>query len=65
MVTFRVPVSPDLLGWAADRSGRTRDELEHRFPQLDSWEKGERQPTYRQLEDFCASHFHSVSEFFS
>jgi len=57
MVTFRAPVSPELLTWAADRSGRTRVELERRFPQLNSWESGARQPTFRQLEDFVKATF--------
>lgn len=64
MVTSRVPVSSDLLAWAAERSGRTRDDLESRFPQLASWEKGERQPTFRQLEDFARATFTPFGTFF-
>lgn len=64
MVTFRVQVSPELLGWAADRSGRTREDLEHRFPQLDSWEKGDRQPTFKQLEQFALATFTPFGSFF-
>lgn len=64
MVTFRVPVSSDLLTWAADRSGRSREDLERRFPQLDAWENGERQPTFRQLEDFAKATFTPFGTFF-
>lgn len=49
----RVKVAPALLGWAALRSGRTRDELVTRFPQLPAWERAERQPTLKQLEAFA------------
>lgn len=64
MVATRVPVSPDLFGWAADRSGRTRDELDRKFPQLGAWENGERQPTFRQLEDFARATFTPFGTFF-
>lgn len=53
MVTFRVPVSPELLTWAAERSGKTREELESKFPKFEAWAKGEAQPTYKQLENFA------------
>lgn len=64
MVTFRIPVAPELLGWAVDRSGRTREDLEHKFPQLDAWEKGERQPTFKQLEQFAKATFTPFGSFF-
>src|SRR5699024_4417872 len=64
MAATRVPVSRDIFGWAADRSGRTRDELERKFPQLDAWENGDRQPTFRQLEDFARATFTPFGAFF-
>lgn len=48
-----VSVKPELIRWAVDRSGLPVDELERRFPRLDEWQTGERQPTLRQLEDFA------------
>ena len=50
---MRVPVRPGLLRWACERSGSDRFRLEDRFPQLPSWERGEKQPTLRQLEAFA------------
>ncbi len=50
---IRVPVQPDLLRWARERAGRTGEELSRRFPKIEAWERGEVQPTFRQLEDFA------------
>lgn len=49
----RVPVSASVLGWAVRRSGRRRDELEHAFPHLRQWERGEGQPTLKNVEDLA------------
>jgi len=48
-----VQVNPDLLQWAIDRSGLSRDELSKPFVKLDDWLSGEREPTFRQLQDFA------------
>ena len=48
-----VAVKPELIRWAIDRSGLPVDDLQVSFPKLDEWKTGERQPTYRQLEDFA------------
>lgn len=48
-----VAVKPELIRWAIERSGLSRDDLLERFPKLDEWVSGERQPTFRQLEDFA------------
>lgn len=48
-----VSVNPKLIRWAMDRSGLTVDDLIERFPKLQQWQKGERQPTLRQLEAFA------------
>ncbi len=50
---IRVPVKPDLLRWARERAGRTREELSPRFPKIEAWERGEMQPTFKQLEGFA------------
>jgi Zn-dependent peptidase ImmA (M78 family) len=49
----RVQVSPALLSWARDRSRIDDALLAVRFPQLAEWERGEKQPTLKQLEAFA------------
>ena len=46
----KVAVKSDLLSWARERSGVTRSALLKRFPKFREWERGEAQPTLRQLE---------------
>ena len=46
----RVPVQPDLLRWARERAGYSVDALAGRFHKLEEWERGEAQPTLKQLE---------------
>ncbi|MBP86332.1 MAG: DNA-binding protein [Planctomycetaceae bacterium] len=48
-----VSVKPELIQWAIDRSGLTIGLLEKRFPKVDAWVAGEKEPTLRQLEDFA------------
>lgn len=48
-----VTVKPELIRWAIDRSRLPADELVERFPKLEAWKTGEKQPTFRQLEDFA------------
>ncbi len=52
-VSTRVEVKPELLAWARERSGLDPSYLEHRFPMLNDWKQGNRQPTLKQLEDFA------------
>ena len=49
----RVSVNPELITWARERAGREPLELTKRFPRLAAWERGEVQPTLRQLEGFA------------
>lgn len=49
----RVEVQPELLRWAQDRAGLEREDLVERFPKLPEWERGERQPTIKQLEAYA------------
>ncbi len=49
----RVPVRPDLLRWARQRARRDLASLSKPFPKLDAWERGEAQPTFKQLERFA------------
>lgn len=50
---IRVPVKPALLRWARERASYSLDALTSRFPKLREWERGEVQPTLRQLESFA------------
>lgn len=49
----RVPVAPEMLVWAQERSGQDDDALERAFPKLPEWLRGEAQPTIKQLEKFA------------
>ncbi|MEE8432208.1 MAG: ImmA/IrrE family metallo-endopeptidase [Candidatus Desulfatibia sp.] len=46
----RVAVNKELLLWALERSHRTVDELQNKFPKIEQWITGEVQPTLRQVE---------------
>ena len=52
-MSTRVPVQPDVLQWASERSAITPDALRKRFPRYDQWETGEAKPTLKQLQDFA------------
>jgi Zn-dependent peptidase ImmA (M78 family) len=49
----RVQVNPDLLRWACERCRIDGLQLSRRFPQLEAWERGAKQPTLKQLEAFA------------
>ncbi len=49
----RVPVNPELLQWACERSGIAHEALAVKFEKLPEWESGETQPTLKQLEAFA------------
>lgn len=46
----RVPISPEMLTWACERAGYDVEHFAKKIPQLNSWVKSERHPTFRQLE---------------
>ena len=50
---MRVPVSPELLYWARERAGKSQEDLAGKFSKLSEWERGEKQPTLKQLEAFA------------
>ncbi len=50
---IRVSVKPELLQWARERSGITRENLTTKFKKLSEWEHGETQPTLKQVEAFA------------
>lgn len=49
----RVPVHPEMLRWARERARQDLRDLAPRFPHLQQWERGEKQPTFKQLESFA------------
>ena len=50
---MKVNVKPELLRWACERAGFAPDELAGRIPRLPAWERGEAQPTLKQIEAFA------------
>ncbi len=53
MPTPTVNVKPKLLQWAIARSRLPKEDVRAKFPRLPEWERGDRDPTLRQLEDFA------------
>lgn len=60
----RVQVKPELLRWACERSRIDELELSARFPQVEAWERGEKQPTLKQLEAFAKATHTPLGYFF-
>jgi Zn-dependent peptidase ImmA (M78 family) len=48
-----IPVKPELIHWAIDRSGISSAQLAEKFPKLEEWKSGDKQPTIKQLESFA------------
>ena len=46
-------VKPEMYRWACERAGFEAGALAERFPRLDAWQRGEAQPTLKQLESFA------------
>jgi hypothetical protein len=49
----RVQVSPQILRWACERSRIDEFELGVQFPHSEDWDRGDKQPTLKQLETFA------------
>jgi Zn-dependent peptidase ImmA (M78 family) len=49
----RVPVKPELLRWACERAGKPESALAEKFAAFPHWLNGEKDPTFKQLEDFA------------
>ncbi len=60
----RVTIKPELLRWARERAGKTRESLLARFPKLELWESGMAMPTLKQLESFAKAAFVPVGYLF-
>ena len=53
-----------MLRWACERAGFELGEVARRVPQLSAWERGERQPTLKQLENFAKATHTPIGYFF-
>jgi Zn-dependent peptidase ImmA (M78 family) len=60
----RVLVKPELLSWARERSGRSTESLNQRFPKLDDWLREKASPTLKQLEAFAKATHAPIGFFF-
>lgn len=57
-------VKPELIRWAVERSCLPAEELTERFPKLDQWQRGQRRPTMKQLEDLAKRTMTPLGYFF-
>lgn len=48
----RVAVKPKMIRWARERADLAVEDLSTKFPKLVAWERGEAQPTLKQIEAF-------------
>lgn len=49
----RIAVEPNMLTWAIERAGFTVEEMLAKKPMVGKWLAGEREPTFKQLQDFA------------
>lgn len=49
----RVEIKAELLRWARERAGLEREDLLRPFPKLDEWERGDLNPTLKQVENYA------------
>ena len=49
----RVRIQAEMLRWACSRAGLEIAKLAKRIPQLPAWERGEKEPTLKQVEAFA------------
>lgn len=61
---IRARVKPELLRWARERVGRRVEDFGEGFKKLAEWERGETQPTLKQLEDFARATYVPFGYFF-
>jgi transcriptional regulator with XRE-family HTH domain len=60
----KVEVRPPIPVWAIERSGKPFGVLERKFPKIRQWERGEDQPTLRQLEKLAKATLTPLGYFF-
>ena len=59
-----MPVAPELLNWAVERSGREPEALAKRFPKLNAWLQAQSTPTLKQLQHFADATYTPFGSFF-
>lgn len=50
---LHVRITPDVLDWLAERSGRSAQELRHKYAKWDAWASGDADPTMRQAQELA------------
>ena len=60
----RIAIPQQTIRWAIDRADVPVSRLHRRFPKLEEWEEGERQPTLKQLEAFAQATHTPIGYFF-
>jgi len=60
----RIAIQPNMIQWACERAGFGMTDLEHRFPNLSRWHRGESQPTLKQVEAFAKATYTPVGYLF-
>ena len=60
----RLAVEPEMLEWACERSGKPREDLRARFPNLDAWLAQDAQPTTSQLRAFAKATYTPFGQLF-
>jgi Zn-dependent peptidase ImmA (M78 family) len=60
----RVQVKPEILRWAFERSRIDEIDQSVRFPEVGAWERGDKQPTFKQLETFAKATHTPLGYFF-
>lgn len=64
LMSEQIPVTPDTLKWARERSGFDIGEISEKFPKINEWEKGDSYPTYKQLEKLSTKYKCPIAVFF-
>jgi len=59
-----LPVTPDVVQWARERSGYSIEDAAHHFKKIAAWETGEALPTYVQVEEMAERFKVPVAVFF-
>jgi Zn-dependent peptidase ImmA (M78 family)/transcriptional regulator with XRE-family HTH domain len=59
-----MPINPDILKWARERSGLSEEDATKKFAKFQAWEAGELAPTYSQLEQLSDALKLPIAAFF-
>ncbi|RJP27114.1 MAG: ImmA/IrrE family metallo-endopeptidase [Candidatus Omnitrophota bacterium] len=59
-----IPITPDVLKWARERSGYKIEEISKRYKKIAEWENGKSFPTYNELEQLSNKYKCPIAVFF-